>query len=354
MEKQNQENLKLLSLVPIDVQEKKFQTLMLIYEKAMIQAKEELEGFKASLKEIYNYDVISNIESRIKTPDSIVKKMKKKNYDLNYEELIKNINDVAGIRIVCPFKTDIFKIKEVIEKNSNLEILEVKDYVNTPKKSGYSGLHIIAQTPVNIGDTVAQVKVEIQIRTMAMDFWSTTEHKIKYKAKNIVLDPVMVATSGSRLLEENAANTLMDKLFPLADIITPNIPELEVISGRQIESTDDIIEASKAVYDKYGCPVLSKGGHFTDTACVCDYLWDGKQIITFETKRVDNPNSHGTGCTLSSAIAANLAKGFTLDEAIRRAKEYISGALSAMLDLGKGSGPMDHAFDIHSRFMEEA
>ena len=184
MENKTQENLKLLSLVPIDVQEKKFQTLMLIYEKAMIQAKEELEGFKTNLKEIYNYDVISNIESRIKTPDSIVKKMKKKNYDLNYEELIKNINDVAGIRIVCPFKTDIFKIKEVIEKNSNLEILEVKDYVNTPKKSGYSGLHIIAQTPVNIGDTVAQVKVEIQIRTMAMDFWSTTEHKIKYKAKN--------------------------------------------------------------------------------------------------------------------------------------------------------------------------
>ena len=184
MENTNPENLKLLSLVPIDVQEKKFQTLMLIYEKAMIQAKEELEGFKESLKEIYNYDVISNIESRIKTPDSIVKKMKKKNYDLNYEELIKNINDVAGIRIVCPFKTDIFKIKEIIEKNSNLEVLEIKDYVNTPKKNGYSGLHIIAQTPINIGDTVARVKVEIQIRTMAMNFWSTTEHKIKYKAKN--------------------------------------------------------------------------------------------------------------------------------------------------------------------------
>ncbi len=184
MENNNQENLKLLSLVPIDVQEKKFQTLMLIYEKAMTQAKEELEGFKISLKEIHNYDVISNIESRIKTPESIVKKMQKKHYDLNYEELIRNINDVAGIRIVCPFKTDIFKIKEVIEKNSSLEILEIKDYVNTPKKSGYSGLHIIAQTPVNIGDTVVAVKVEIQIRTMAMDFWSTTEHKIKYKAKN--------------------------------------------------------------------------------------------------------------------------------------------------------------------------
>ena len=184
MENTNLENLKLLSLVPIDVQEKKFQTLMLIYEKAMTQAKEELEGFKTNLKELYNYDVISNIESRIKTPDSIVKKMKKKNYDLNYEELIRNINDIAGIRIVCPFKTDIFKIKEIIEKNSNLEVLEIKDYVNTPKKSGYSGLHIIAQTPINIGDTVARVKVEIQIRTMAMNFWSTTEHKIKYKAKN--------------------------------------------------------------------------------------------------------------------------------------------------------------------------
>ena len=186
MENNNQENLKLLSLVPIDVQEKKFQTLMLIYEKAMTQAKEELEGFKISLKEIHNYDVISNIESRIKTPESIVKKMQKKHYDLNYEELIRNINDVAGIRIVCPFKTDIFKIKEVIEKNSSLEILEIKDYVNTPKKSGYSGLHIIAQTPVNIGDTVVAVKVEIQIRTMAMDFWSSLEHKMKYKPEDVI------------------------------------------------------------------------------------------------------------------------------------------------------------------------
>ena len=184
MENNNQEKIKLLSLVPIDVQEKKFQTLMLIYEKAMMQAKKELEEFQASLKELYNYNVINNIESRIKTPDSIIKKIKKKNYDLNYEELIRNINDIAGIRIVCPFKTDIFKIKETIEKKSALEVLEVKDYIKTPKKSGYSGLHIIAQTPVTIGDTVAQVKIEIQIRTMAMDFWSTTEHKIKYKAKN--------------------------------------------------------------------------------------------------------------------------------------------------------------------------
>lgn len=179
-----QENLNILSLVPIDVREKKFQTLMLIYEKAMIQVKEDLTEFQKSLKKIYNYDVISNIDCRIKSPDSIVKKMKKKNYDLNYKELIGNINDIAGIRIICPFKTDILKIKDIIEKDSIIEVLEIKDYLNSPKKSGYSGLHIIGQTPVNLGDTIAQVKVEIQIRTMAMDFWSTTEHKIKYKAQN--------------------------------------------------------------------------------------------------------------------------------------------------------------------------
>lgn len=178
------ESLNILSLVPVDVEEKKFKTLMLIYEKAMVQVKEELEGFKISLKEFYNYDVINNIDCRIKTPDSIVNKMKKKNYDLNYKELISNVNDVAGIRIVCPFKTDVQKIRDIIEKNSNIEIIEVKDYINKPKKSGYSGIHLICQTPVNLGENVAKVKVEIQIRTMAMDFWSTTEHKIKYKAKN--------------------------------------------------------------------------------------------------------------------------------------------------------------------------
>ena len=172
------------SLVPIDVKEKNFQTLMSIYEKAMIQVKEELEEYQEVLKDVYQYDVISNINCRIKTPESIIKKMKKKNYNLNYKELIGNVNDVAGIRIVCPFKTDIAKIKDIIERDSKIDIIEVKDYINKPKKSGYSGLHLISQTPVNIGDTDAQVKIEIQIRTMAMDFWATTDHKIKYKAKN--------------------------------------------------------------------------------------------------------------------------------------------------------------------------
>lgn len=171
-------------LVPINVKEQEFQKVMRIYEMAMLQVKSDLENVKDDLKNSYNYDVINNINYRIKTPNSIIKKMKKKQYDLNYKNLIENVDDIAGIRVVCPFKSDISKVVKIIEDNPRLEILEEKNYIDTPKKSGYSGYHIIAQTPVNIGDAFANVKTEIQIRTMAMGFWSSTEHKLKYKAKN--------------------------------------------------------------------------------------------------------------------------------------------------------------------------
>lgn len=151
---------------------------------AMVQVKSDLEDIKDNLSNYYQYDVINNINCRIKTPDSIIKKMKKKQYDLNYKNLIENVNDIAGIRVVCPFKSDIYKVIEILEKTPNLEILEKKDYITLPKKSGYSGYHIIAQTPINIGNAFANVKTEIQVRTMAMDFWASTEHKLKYKAKN--------------------------------------------------------------------------------------------------------------------------------------------------------------------------
>ncbi len=173
-----------LQMIPIDIKQHEFKTLMSIYEKALDKTKDELEEIQTSLNKVYKYNVINNIECRIKTPDSIINKMKRKNYDLNYKALISNINDIAGIRIVCPFKTDIPKIKEVIEKSSAIDVLEVKDYMNAPKKSGYSGLHMIGQIPVDIGGTSANVKMEIQVRTMAMNFWATTEHKIKYKAQN--------------------------------------------------------------------------------------------------------------------------------------------------------------------------
>ena len=171
-------------LVPINVKEQEFQKIMRIYEMAMVQVKDDLEDIKNNLSNNYQYDVINNINCRIKTPDSIIKKMKRKQYDLNYKNLIENVDDIAGIRVVCPFKSDIPKVVEILEENPNIEILQKKDYITKPKKSGYSGYHIIAQTPVNIGDAFANVKTEIQIKTMAMDFWSSTEHKLKYKAKN--------------------------------------------------------------------------------------------------------------------------------------------------------------------------
>lgn len=169
-----------------------------------------------------------------------------------------------------------------------------------------------------------------------------------YDAKNIVVDPVMVATSGSALLETDAVQTLTKELFPLATVVTPNIPEAEILSGSTIKSEADMEAAAETISKKYGCAVLLKGGHQINDAN--DLLYAEGTVQWFKGKRIDNPNTHGTGCTLSSAIAANLAKGFTVPEAVRRAKAYISDALAAMLDLGQGSGPMQHAFDLQGEY----
>ena len=173
----------------------------------------------------------------------------------------------------------------------------------------------------------------------------------EYDAKNIVVDPVMVATSGARLISEDAVSTLKEYLFPLAQILTPNIPEAEVLSGMTITSEAEMMEAAKVIGDQYGCAVLLKGGHKVND--VNDLLYHEGTCQWFYGKRIDNPNTHGTGCTLSSAIASNLAKGFPMDVSVERAKAYISGALAAMLDLGKGSGPMNHGFDITGEYVKE-
>lgn len=173
-----------------------------------------------------------------------------------------------------------------------------------------------------------------------------------YGAKNVVVDPVMVATSGSALLKNDAVKTLIEELLPVSTLVTPNIPEAQVISGLTIESKEDMVTAAKQIGDNYHCAVLLKGGHSINDAN--DLLYANEEPVWFEGKRIDNPNTHGTGCTLSSAIASNLAKGFTLVESVKRAKDYISGALAAMLDLGKGSGPMNHAFDLQGEYAKEA
>ncbi len=165
-----------------------------------------------------------------------------------------------------------------------------------------------------------------------------------YNVKNVVVDPVMVATSGSSLMKNDAVETLCSELFPIATVITPNIPEAQILFGKKIESKEDMMMAAKEIGDTYHCAVLLKGGHSINDAN--DLLYADGELHWFEGKRIDNPNTHGTGCTLSSAIASNLAKGFTLAESVQRAKDYISGALGAMLDLGKGSGPVNHGFDL--------
>lgn len=170
----------------------------------------------------------------------------------------------------------------------------------------------------------------------------------EYHLENIVVDPVMVATSGSRLISETAIDTLKTQLLPMATVITPNIPEAEVLAEMEIRSEDDMVEAAKKIHEMYHCAVLCKGGHSLNDAN--DLLYQDGETTWFHGKRINNPNTHGTGCTLSSAIASNLAKGYSLEESIHRAKEYISGALEAMLDLGKGSGPMDHGFEMRGRF----
>lgn len=167
----------------------------------------------------------------------------------------------------------------------------------------------------------------------------------QYQATNVVVDPVMVATSGGKLLEDSAVETLKRCLLPLADLLTPNIPEAEVLSGITILNEEDMIKAARLISDAYGCAVLCKGGHNQNDANDLLYSQNGN-IHWFYGRRIDTKNTHGTGCTLSSAIAANLAKGMTLMQAVEKAKDYISGALAAGLNLGKGSGPMDHAFAI--------
>ena len=171
-----------------------------------------------------------------------------------------------------------------------------------------------------------------------------------YEAKNVVIDPVMAATSGSALMKNDAVQTLIEELLPISTLITPNIPEAQVLSGLAIETKEDMVAAAKLIGDSYHCAVLLKGGHSINDAN--DLLYANGALTWFEGKRINTSNTHGTGCTLSSAIASNLAKGFTLEDSVLRAKEYISDALSARLDLGKGSGPMNHAFALSGRYAE--
>lgn len=223
--------------------------------------------------------------------------------------------------------------------------------------TGVSGIFEV--TPEFLGQQLDAVFTDIYPDAVKIGMVASAElvkmiaFKLKeYKAERIVVDPVMVSTSGSRLISEEAIQILKTELFPLASVLTPNIPEAEVLFGASIHSAEDMERAAQAISEEYHCAVLLKGGHQLNDAN--DLLYAEGKSRWFYGHRIDNPNTHGTGCTLSSAIASNLAKGYGLEEAVERAKEYISGALAAMLDLGAGSGPMDHGFDIGGKFTSQS
>lgn len=214
---------------------------------------------------------------------------------------------------------------------------------------------IMEASPEFLGQQLDCIFTDIRPDAVKIGMVSSTElirvieEKLsRYQAGNIVLDPVMVATSGARLISQDAAGALKSLLLPVADVITPNIPEAEVLSGMKICSKEDMEQAARKIGRNYSCAVLLKGGHALNDAN--DFLYREGAERWFYGRRIQNPNTHGTGCTLSSAIAANLAKGYALEEAVEKAKAYLSGALSAMLDLGAGSGPVDHGFDLKGEF----
>ena len=216
---------------------------------------------------------------------------------------------------------------------------------------------IMEVTPDFLKEQIDDVFSDIRPDAVKIGMVSSSElikiisDRLKYfNAVNIVVDPVMVATSGSRLINEDALATLKSDLLSISDIITPNIPESEVLSGISIQTENDMVKAVKIISDTYNCAVLCKGGHSVNDAN--DLLYENGKYQWFKGNRINNPNTHGTGCTLSSAIAANLAKGLDMQSSVQRAKDYVSGALTDMLDLGKGSGPINHMFNLNSSFAD--
>ena len=188
-----------------------FELIMGIYQTALESTIKEFINLKELLNEHYKYEVITNVTGRIKAPKSIVGKMKKKKLDISYENMIENINDIAGVRIVCNYKDDIYKIRNIIRKQKDIRVLKEKDYIKKVKKSGYSALHMILEVPVKVKEDKIYVKVEVQMRTVLMDFWATTEHKVKYKSNKKVSNIDSIKLS----IYAKIVNSISDKMMKI-------------------------------------------------------------------------------------------------------------------------------------------
>lgn len=218
------EILKNNKLIKVEKEYDEFEIIMLIYQKALNSIVEKFIKLKSLLNEYYNYEVITNITSRIKSPESISGKMKKKKLEINYENMIQNINDIAGVRVVCNYKEDIYKIRNIIKNQKDIKILKEKDYIKKAKKSGYSAYHIIIEVPVKVREETIHIKVEIQIRTQLMDFWATTEHKVKYKPKKKLSN----IDSFNLYIYAKIINMINDKMFKIYKKQNTNIKDIVI------------------------------------------------------------------------------------------------------------------------------
>ena len=219
--------------------------------------------------------------------------------------------------------------------------------VTAQNTTGVTGIHDIPPEFVlkqleAVFDDITPDAVKIGMLSNAEIIYVIADFLRKRKAVNVVADTVMVSTSGHRLLAENAVSALTESIFPIACIITPNISEAEILSDMEIKNPDQMVKSAEVISEKFGGNVLIKGGHLENTAA--DLLYADGVNTWFETKKIDNPNTHGTGCTLSSAIASNLAQGMDVKESVKLAKDYVTGAIMDGLDLGRGRGPLNHMY----------
>ncbi len=193
----------------------------LIYNAALKQMETKMEILNEEFKHVHQYNPIEHIKARIKTPESIVKKLRRHGYESTIENMVTQINDIAGIRIICSFTSDIYRIVDMISEQKDIQVLGVKDYITYPKASGYKSYHMIVTVPVYLSDRIVDTKVEIQIRTVAMDFWASLEHKIHYK------------------FEGDAPEHIKNELIECAKLVAD-------LDGRMLSLNDEILAISRA------------------------------------------------------------------------------------------------------------
>ena len=201
----------------------------LVYSAALRQMETKMQILNDEFQHVHQYNPIEHIKTRVKTPESIVKKLKRYGYETSIENMVKYINDIAGVRLICSFTSDIYRLAEMIGNQSDLKVLSIKDYIKNPKASGYKSYHMLVSVPIFLSDSVVDTKVEIQIRTIAMDFWASLEHKIYYKFEGNAPEYI------SRDLRECAdmVSTLDEKMLSLNEAIQAYVEEQEELKGRK-------------------------------------------------------------------------------------------------------------------------